>query len=125
MIALLVYGVTSLIGMNMPSPVFIVAFVVVYAFADAGFPCVLWTMAAQTVKKPELAGVAMGVVCVGFNVGILLGPPVTGAVAELWGWPAASVVICACCLISMLLLKFVKLYTVDDSADLKPATVAK
>jgi predicted MFS family arabinose efflux permease len=117
MIALLVYGVTSLVGMNMPSPVFIVAFVIVYAFADAGFPCVLWTMAAQTVRKPELAGVAMGVVCVGFNVGILLGPPITGAVAELWGWSAASVVICACCLVSMLLLKFVKLYTVEDGAD--------
>jgi predicted MFS family arabinose efflux permease len=110
MFALLFYGLTSLVGMNMPNPAFIVGFVVVYAFADAGFPCVLWTMAAQTVRKPELAGVAMGVVCVGFNLGILLGPPLTGAVAQSWGWPAASVLICAVCVAAMLLLKFVRLY---------------
>ncbi|MDR0500081.1 MAG: MFS transporter [Coriobacteriales bacterium] len=113
MLALVFYGVISLLGMNMPSPLFIVAFVIIYAFADAGFPCVLWTMTAQTVKKPELAGVAMGVVCVGFNVGILLGPPITGAVAEVWGWTAASVLICATCLLSMLLLKFVRLYKAE------------
>jgi predicted MFS family arabinose efflux permease len=110
MIALLVYGVISLVGMNLPFPQMIALFVAVYAFADAGFPCVLWTMAAQTVKKPELAGVAMGVVCVGFNAGILLGPPITGAVAELWGWTAASILICAVCAAATVLLKFVKLY---------------
>ncbi|MDR2109585.1 MAG: MFS transporter [Coriobacteriales bacterium] len=116
MIALVFYGVISLVGMNLPNPGLIVVFVVVYAFADAGFPCVLWTMAAQTVNKPELAGVAMGVVCVGFNVGILLGPPITGAVAEAWGWFAASVLICAVCLAATVLLRLVRLYAAADDA---------
>jgi predicted MFS family arabinose efflux permease len=106
-----------MVGMNMPVPSFIALFVVVYAFADAGFPCVLWTMAAQTVKRSELAGVAMGVVCVGFNLGVLLGPPATGAVAEAFGWTAASVFICATCIAATIALKFVKLYNSAENTE--------
>lgn len=112
-IALVVYGVTSLIGMSMPVPTFIALFVVVYSFADAGFPSVLWTLTAQTIKKPQLAGVAMGVVCVGFNLGILLGPPLTGAVIEAFGWTGASIFICAACVLGAITLNFVKLYQND------------
>lgn len=114
-VALLCYGAISVVGMNMPVPTFIALFVVVYALADAGFPCVLWTMTAQTVKKPQLAGVAMGVVCVGFNLGILLGPPLTGAVVEAFGWTAASIFICFACVVAAVTLKFVRLYQNDPS----------
>jgi predicted MFS family arabinose efflux permease len=114
MIALLAYGALSLIGMNMPTPAFMALFVIVYAFSDAGFPCVLWTMAAQTVKKPQLAGVAMGVVCVGFNLGVLLGPPLIGAVSDAFGWTVASGVICAFCAAACVSLRFVRLYSAAE-----------
>ncbi|MEG2480189.1 MAG: MFS transporter, partial [Mucinivorans sp.] len=93
-VALVAYGIASFFGMFMDNPTFLVGFVIVYAFVDAGFPCVLWTMAAQTVKKPELAGVALGVVSIGFNLGILLGPPIIGAVVDAFGWHAGAIAIC-------------------------------
>ena len=72
-------------------------------------------MAAQTVKKPELAGVALGVVSIGFNVGILLGPPIIGAVVEAAGWHVGAIAICASCVLAAVVLSFTKLYSVDDA----------
>lgn len=112
---LVAYGLMSVFGMFMDNPTFLVLFVILYSFVDAGFPCVLWTMAAQTVKKPELAGVALGVVSIGFNLGILLGPPIIGAVVESFGWHAGAIAICAACVLSAVVLSFTKLYSVDDA----------
>ena len=113
---MVLYGVVSVFGMVMEQPTFILAFTIVYPFVDAGFPCVLWTMTAQTCKKPELAGVAMGVVNIGFNTGILLGAPIIGAVAEAFGWAVASYAICGCCVLAAVLLMFVKVYSFDAPA---------
>lgn len=114
-IALTLFGVVSVWGMNMPSPAFLLAFVIIYPFVDASFPCVLWTMTAQTVKKPELAGVALGVVSIGFNLGILLGPPVIGAVVDIAGWSVAAWVIFGVCAAAAVLLMFVRQYAADGS----------
>lgn len=111
---LVAYGVVSVFGMFMDNPTFLLAFVIVYAFVDAGFPCVLWTMAAQTVKRPELAGVALGVVSIGFNVGVLLGPPVIGGIVDAYGWHAGAIAICACCVLAAVVLTFTKLYSADE-----------
>lgn len=114
-IALALFGVVSVWGMNMGNPMFLLPFVIIYPFVDASFPCVLWTMTAQTVKKPELAGVALGVVSIGFNLGILLGPPVIGAVVDAAGWTVASWVILAVCVAAAALLMLVKQYAADGS----------
>ncbi len=114
-IALALFGVVSVWGMNMGNPMFLLPFVIIYPFVDASFPCVLWTMTAQTVKKPELAGVALGVVSIGFNLGILLGPPIIGAVVDAAGWTVASWVILAVCVAAAALLMFVKQYAADGS----------
>lgn len=115
MVVLVAYGLVSIFGMYLQSPMPLVLFVVVYAFVDAGFPCVLWTMTAQTVKKPQLAGVALGVVSIGFNLGILLGPPIVGAVVDMAGWHAGSWVICGVCVLASVVLGFVKQYAADGS----------
>lgn len=114
-VMLVCYGAASVFGMFMDNPGFLIGFVVAYGFVDAGFPCVLWTMAAQTVKKPELAGVALGVVSIGFNVGVLLGPPIVGAIVEAAGWHAGAIAICAACVLSAIVLLFTRLYSVDDA----------
>ena len=124
-VALVLYGVVSIVGMSMPTPTFILAFTIVYPFVDASFPCVLWTMAAQTVKKPELAGVALGVVNIGFNTGILLGPPIVGALAGAFGWAITSYFICGFCVIAAILLLFVKVYSAEDVAKEVPAEAAE
>lgn len=116
-VILVAYGIVSIFGMYLDNPTFLIGFVIVYAFVDAGFPCVLWTMTAQTVKKPELAGVALGVVSIGFNVGVLLGPPIIGAVVEAFGWHAGAWTICAMCLLAAAVLMFVKLYNAQGAAE--------
>lgn len=113
-VALVLYGAVALFGLTLDNPAPLIIFTIVYGFMDSGFPCVLWTMTAQTVKKPELAGVATGVVCIGFNAGILIGPPIIGAVAESMGWTAAGWAIAACCIAAAVLLMFVKTYSVED-----------
>lgn len=124
MVMLCAYGVASVFGMFMDNPSFLIGFVIIYGFVDAGFPCVLWTMAAQTVKKPELAGVALGVVSIGFNVGILLGPPIIGAIVEAAGWHAGAIAICASCVLAAVTLLFTKLYSVDDEPVQKTSEAA-
>lgn len=116
MAALVAYGVVAVFGLTLDNPAPLIIFTIVYGFMDSGFPCVLWTMTAQTVKKPELAGVATGVVCIGFNAGILVGPPIIGAVAESLGWTAAGWTIAGCCIAAAILLAFAKTYTVEDVA---------
>lgn len=115
-VMLIAYGAASVFGMFMDNPSFLIGFVIVYGFVDAGFPCVLWTMAAQTVKKPELAGVALGVVSIGFNVGVLLGPPIIGAIVEAAGWHAGAIAICASCVLGAVVLLFTKLYSADGAS---------
>ncbi len=116
MATLVAYGVVAVFGLTLDNPAPLIIFTIVYGFMDSGFPCVLWTMTAQTVKKPELAGVATGVVCIGFNAGILVGPPIIGAVAESLGWTAAGWTIAGCCIAAAILLAFAKTYTVEDAA---------
>lgn len=115
-VALVLYGIVALFGLTLDNPAPLVVFTIVYGFMDAGFPCVLWTMTAQTVKKPELAGVATGVVCIGFNAGILVGPPIIGAVAESLGWTAAGWAIAACCFAAAVLLMFVRTYSAEEAS---------
>lgn len=115
-VILVAYGIVSVFGMYLDNPMPLVAFVVVYAFVDAGFPCVLWTMTAQTVKRPEFAGVALGVVSIGFNLGVLLGPPIIGAVKDMFGWHAAAWVICGCCVAAAIVVMFAKLYSAEEPA---------
>ncbi len=110
-IALLFYGLVVVWGMVFMNPMLAIPFVIIYAFADSGFPCVLWTMTAQTVKKPELAGVALGVVSIGFNLGILLGAPIVGALAQSFGWTTTAFVMCGLCILAALLLIPIKLYS--------------
>lgn len=116
MAALVLYGAVAVFGLTLDNPAPLIVFTIVYGFMDSGFPCVLWTMTAQTVKKPELAGVATGVVCVGFNAGILVGPPIIGAVAESLGWTAAGWTIAGCCVFAAILLALVKTYSANETA---------
>lgn len=116
MAALVLYGAVAVFGLTLDNPAPLIVFTIVYGFMDSGFPCVLWTMTAQTVKKPELAGVATGVVCIGFNAGILVGPPIIGAVAESLGWTAAGWTIAGCCVFAAILLALVKTYAANETA---------
>jgi MFS family permease len=115
MAALVAYGLAGFWGMSMVGPELLILFVIIYGFVDAGFPCVLWTVTPQTVKKPELAGVALGVVSLGFNLGVLLGPPVIGAVVQSFGWNAGAWVILIVCVLGMAVFALCKTYYAEGN----------
>jgi predicted MFS family arabinose efflux permease len=112
MVALFVYGAIAVVGIYLQTPSFILLFVIAYSFFDAAVPCIIWTLTPQTVKKPELVGVALGIVSLGLNVGILAGPPLIGAVAEAFGWQAASWPMLGACILSIVCLGLCRLHVV-------------
>lgn len=49
-------------------------------------PSSTFTLAAETAPRPELAGTALGVVILGQNLGILIGPPLIAYSAAGGNW---------------------------------------
>jgi predicted MFS family arabinose efflux permease len=116
MVALLLYGIIIVLGMCMDSPSWLVVFVIAYASFDACIPCVIWVLTPQTVKRPELAGVALGVVSLGLNFGILVGPPLIGASVEAFGWQLGSWPLLAACLLGIVCLGLCKIYGTGEES---------
>jgi predicted MFS family arabinose efflux permease len=110
MIALLLYGFIIVFGMYLTDPVWLLPFAIAYAAFDACVPCVIWVLTPQTVKRPELAGVALGVVSLGLNLGVLIGPPLIGASVDIFGWQLGSWPLLGACLLGTLCLAFCKIY---------------
>ncbi|MCL2826660.1 MAG: MFS transporter, partial [Eggerthellaceae bacterium] len=121
-LAHLVYMLVLLVCFRMDDPNWIIPFCILYALAEGSIPTTFWTLIAQTVPKPELAGVAIGVLGLMSNVGMLLGPPVAGWTIEHFGWSLGSVpmVVAAGC--GLLFFSFVKVYPAKGTeAQAEPA----
>ncbi len=109
-IVTLFYSIILFISFRMQSPQFILVFVILYPILEGAIPTVLWTITPQAVKKPELAGIALAVLVMGMNLGMVFGPPITGAVVEAYGWAAGTIPITIASLLSMALMAKAKIY---------------
>lgn len=49
-------------------------------------PTCIFTMATETVSRPEFVGVALALVNMGFNFGSIIGPPIVGMIVTRGGW---------------------------------------
>ena len=72
-------------------------------------------------KKTRTCWCGLGRVSIGFNLGILLGPPVIGAVVDSMGWGAGAIAICVSCIAAAVIVSFVKLYSADDQVKVSSA----
>lgn len=95
---------------RMENPLLLLPFVLIYPFLEGAIPTAYWTMCASTAKKPEYAGIALGIMNVGLNIGTLLGPPVTGFFIENYGWHAATIPLAIASVAGAVLFFFVKTY---------------
>ena len=84
------YGLLGLAAFMITGEPIIVVFVFVFPVFDALIPCVCWTIAPETATKPMYAGIALGILNIGLNLGTLLSAPVSGALVESYGWIAAG-----------------------------------
>lgn len=95
---------------RMNEPGLLLPFILVYPFLEGAIPTVYWTLCPSTAKKPEYAGVALGIMNVGLNIGTLLGPPVTGYFIEYYGWATATIPLALASIVGAVLFLFVKTY---------------
>lgn len=94
----LIYSCAFLLG----SPGLIVPYVIGVACISSFYPPSVFTVAPETMPSPELAGVAMGVVNVGANIGALLGPPLVGFAVNAGGnWSYGSLPLAGAMLVSV------------------------
>ncbi|MBI5564668.1 MAG: MFS transporter [Chloroflexi bacterium] len=66
----------------------IVPYMIVLGFSAGFIPTAAFTLAPETMPDPRFAGLALGVVSVGQNLGLSFGPPVVGALIANGNWAA-------------------------------------
>jgi sugar phosphate permease len=62
-------------------------------FVSNFIPTAIFALAPETMARPDLAGLSLAIMSVGSNAGVLLGPPVLGAVVDGTGWTTGSLVL--------------------------------
>jgi MFS family permease len=67
----------------------LILLVIVQGFVLGLIPTNIFAAAVEAAGDERQGGVAMAVIMVGQNAGMLLGPVIVGALAEATGWPAA------------------------------------
>ena len=85
-LACLGYGLMMLWTFLMPGRAFMVPYLLVYPFFEGAVSTSLWTVVPQTPQRPQEAPTAIALFNLSSNCGMLIGPPVAGAVAERFGW---------------------------------------
>lgn len=109
-IAHLFYMLVLLWCFHMDDPGLIWPFCIIYALAEGSIPTTFWTLIAQTVPKPELAPVTIGVLGLLQNLGMLLGPPIAGFFIQTFGWSYGSLPMVVAAGFGLLFFCFVKIY---------------
>ncbi|HYR68045.1 MAG TPA: MFS transporter, partial [Reyranella sp.] len=62
----------------------------VYSMVIGAVPTALFTAIPVHSPRPALVGASTGLLMQGSNMGVLLGPPITGALVAAGGWPSAA-----------------------------------
>lgn len=68
-------------------------FMLSLGFIGNFIPTSCFTLAPETAEQPELAGMAMALLLVGSNLGVLVGPPVSGALLEATSWTTGGILL--------------------------------
>ena len=90
-LACLGYGLMMLWTFLMPGRAFMVPYLLVYPFFEGAVSTSLWTVVPQTPQRPQEAPTAIALFNLSSNCGMLIGPPVAGAVAERFGWGVLAI----------------------------------
>jgi MFS family permease len=79
----------------------LIIYMLIQGLLIGGVPTAIFAAAPEVMQDPRLAGIAMAVLMLGQNIGMMIGPLLFGSLVTLIGWTAA-----AFCLIPVLLLGF-------------------
>jgi MFS family permease len=87
--ALLVCAVLLIWSFQLSGPGIVVPYALTLGFVAGFIPAATFTLAPETAGTPQGAGMALGIVSVGQNVGMFVGPPIVGALVGGGNWAAA------------------------------------
>ena len=104
------YAVVLFLCFRIHNPALVLPFCIIYAFAEGAIPTTFWTVMPQTVPKPELVGVAIGVFGTLQALGMLLAPPVIGFFIETFGWNLGSIPMVIGAVLGLVCFMFVEIY---------------
>jgi MFS family permease len=79
----------------------IVIYMIIQGVLLGGIPTATFAAAPEVMKDPRMAGIAMAVLMLGQNIGMVIGPILFGSLVSIIGWAATGF-----CLIPVLLLGF-------------------
>jgi MFS family permease len=89
--ALAICGILLFWCFQLESANAIVPYSIVLSLVAGFVPTATFTLAPETMPDPRFAGLALGIVSVGQNLGMFLGPPMIGAVVASGNWGAGTV----------------------------------
>lgn len=75
----------------LPEARYVLLFVIIYPLFEGTVSTALWTIIPETASDARHVSTAVALFTLTSNVGMLIGPPVVGAVAEAYGWKAAAI----------------------------------
>jgi MFS family permease len=88
--ALLLSGLLIIFAFQLPSVGAAVAYMLLAGLIGGFGPTTLFTLAPESMPRPEHAGWALGILSVGQNLGMFLGPPAVAAVIAGGQWRAGT-----------------------------------
>lgn len=108
-IGLVVYGALGIVAFTATAVPMIYVFTFTYTIFEALAVTAIWAIAPETAKDPRYAGVALGVLNIGLNLGTLLSAPVSGAIQQQFGWVGVSMSFCGVAVLGAAALLAVKM----------------
>lgn len=94
----------------LPNAKWVLLFVVIYPLFEGSVSTALWAIIPQTVRETKYVSAAVALFTLTSNVGMLIGPPIVGAVIEQYSWRAAMIPLSASMILGTVLICLTKLY---------------
>jgi len=89
--ALVISGLLFVASFQLGSVNAIVPYMIVIGLVAGFIPTATFTLAPETMPDPRFAGLALGMVSVGQNLGMFFGPPIVGAAIAGGNWSAGII----------------------------------
>ncbi len=83
---MLALGLLIIWCFRLPGEPLVIPYMLVLGFLGGFVPTTVFTLAPEIAESPEFAGLVLGIVAIGQNAGMMLGPPVVGKAIESNGW---------------------------------------
>ena len=87
------YGILAFIAFTVQDETIVLPLVILWALGEALVSTSIWTLAPELAISPDYVGFNVGILSVGLNLGILVGPPLSGFLVQTCGWSFTAIIL--------------------------------